>query len=285
MLHRIIRGIAPVAAFAAAFALGACDGEISINGEKGVPLADLDLAGKTPTSIVAAGPDSIVVTEGAALKIDVSGDPDAVAAVRFTLDDETLGVMRAKDSRNVDGKARIAVTLPALETVTLAGSGTFEAAKLSGKAEVTVAGSGTATTATVDAPSLEVTIAGSGTYRAGGKTDKLDLTVAGSGEADMAGLSAGNADVTIAGSGKAAFASDGKVDASIMGSGEVTVTGNAQCTVSAMGSGKLNCQGGSTTTKAGSKGKAPTPPQPPATPGTPAPPAAPAAPDAPEPSE
>ena len=277
MLHRIIKGIAPVAAFAAAFALGACDGDISINGDKGVPLAELDLAGKAPTSIVAAGPDNIVVTEGAELKIDVSGDPEAVAALRFTLDDETLGVMRAKGSRDTEGKARVAVTLPALENVMLAGSGTLEAAKLSGKAEVTVAGSGTATTAAVDAPSLEVTIAGSGTYRAGGKTDKLDLTVAGSGEADMAGLSAATAEVTIAGSGKAAFASDGTVDASIMGSGEVTVAGNAKCTVSAMGSGKLNCQGGATA-KA-DDGKAPVTPTPPV---PPAPPAAPEAPEAPE---
>lgn len=281
MLHKIIKGIAPVLAFALPFALTACDGDISINGDKGVPLAELDVAGKSPTDIVLAGPDTVVVTEGSELKIDVSGDPEAVAALRFTLDDETLGVMRAKDSGKIEGKARVAVTVPALENVMLAGSGTLEAARLSGEAEVTVAGSGTAITSAVDARSLEVTIAGSGTYRAGGKTDKLDLTVAGSGDADMAGLSAAAAEVTIAGSGKASFASEGTVEATIMGSGEVTVSGNAKCTVSAMGSGKLNCQGG-TTAKAASDSEAPVPPAPPAPPAAPESSNPPAAPKTPE---
>jgi hypothetical protein len=269
MLDRIIKGLAPVAALVAALAVSGCDANISVGGDKGVPLAELDTAGKSPTGIVLAGPDAVVVTQGSELKIEVSGDPEAVAALRFSLEDGTLGVMREKDAVKGDGKARVAVTLPSLETIVLAGSGTLEAPGLSGKAEVTIAGSGTAHTADVDASSLEVTIAGTGTYRASGRAPVLELTVAGSGSADMAGLTADKAEVTIAGSGNASFASNGTVEATVMGSGNVTVTGEAKCTITSMGSGTLDCSAGSTGSQALAGESAPPPPASPAAPKAP----------------
>ncbi|MGI9375355.1 MAG: head GIN domain-containing protein [Tsuneonella suprasediminis] len=244
MFHKLIKGVAPIAAIVLALGVSACDGHISINGKSGVPLADLDIKGKTPTEIVLAGPDNVIVTDGATLKIEVSGDAKAAEAVRFTIDDEALGIMREKNSGEKLGKATVHVTLPRLTKVVLAGSGTIDAQNLVGDAEVTVAGSGSVKTAKVAAESLDVTIAGSGSYTAAGTAKSLDLSVAGSGNSNMAGLKVDSADVTVAGSGSASFASDGKVDASIMGSGDVTVTGNATCTVSSNGSGKLRCTGG-----------------------------------------
>lgn len=280
MLHRFFKGIAPVFAMAAAFTAAGCDQNITINGGKGVPLSELDLSGEAPTGIVLAGPDSVVVTQGERLAIDVSGDPAAVEALRFTLDDDTLGIMRATGVSRDAGKARVAVTLPSLEKITLAGSGTLVAPSLSGKAEITIAGSGTARTAEVDASSMDVTIAGSGTLEASGRADTLDLTIAGSGEAAMTGLRVDSAEVTIAGSGSAAFASDGTVDATVMGSGEVTVSGSARCTIKSMGSGKLHCQAGGPdgggTSAGGQPPRAPAPPQspePPSAPEAPTPPA------------
>ncbi|WP_223805168.1 head GIN domain-containing protein [Tsuneonella flava] len=241
MLHKIIKGVAPLAAMVVALGVSACDGHISINGKSGVPLAELDTKGKTPTEVVLAGPDNVVVTDGDALTIEVSGDAKATDAVRFTIDDDALGIMREKNSGDKLGKATVHVTLPRLTKLTLAGSGTIDAQNLVGDAEVTVAGSGSVKTAKVTAGSLDVTIAGSGSYTAAGTAKSLDLSVAGSGNSKMAGLKVDSADVTVAGSGSASFASDGKVDASIMGSGDVTVTGNATCTVSSNGSGKLRC--------------------------------------------
>ena len=54
MLHKVLKGIAPVLAFALAAGISGCDGHISINGREGVPLSELDLAGKTPTDVVLA---------------------------------------------------------------------------------------------------------------------------------------------------------------------------------------------------------------------------------------
>lgn len=275
MLHKIIKGVAPVFALAAAMGIAGCDSHISIDGKEGVPLAELETDGKSPTGVVLAGPNTVVVKDGSALKIDVAGDPAAVDALRFTLSDDSLGVMRRNGAKDIDGKATVTVTLPALETIVLAGSGTIEAASLAGKSEVTVAGSGTARTARVAASKLEVTIAGSGTYSAAGKVDALELTVAGTGSADMAGLEADTAEVTIAGSGDAAFASNGTVEATVMGSGDVTVKGDAKCTIESMGSGTLNCERGSTQ----ASGAAPAADAPPAAPEPPSAPAGPAKPE------
>lgn len=274
MIGKLIKGLAPVFAIAAAAAVSGCDGDIRINDEKGVPLAELDTAGKTPSELVLAGPDTVVVSEGASLAIKVSGDQQAVDALRFTLDDKTLGIMRVKGEWQNRGRATIQVTMPALEKLVVAGSGTVEAPRLAGKSEVTIAGSGTARTAQVAADALHVTIAGSGNYEAAGRAKSLDLTVAGSGSARMNGLEADDVKVTVAGSGDAAFISNGTVKASIMGSGDVRVTGNASCTISAMGSGKLHCNG---------QAAAPQPPKQPEQPEQPKQPEAPEQPEPPQP--
>lgn len=246
MLDKILKGAAP---FAAMLLATGCNGMVNINGSDGVPLSELDIAGKTPTEVVLAGPDDVVVARGEAFDISVTGDESAIADLRFTLDDETLGIMRENDSwRSADGRATVRVTLPRVEKLVVAGSGTMEADLLEGDPEVTIAGSGTARTDRVEAGSLDVTIAGSGTYRAAGRAKSLDLNIAGSGNAEMGGLRVDVAEVTIAGSGDADFASDGTVEAKIMGSGDVAVTGSARCTVSTMGSGTLTCTNGSAAT-------------------------------------
>lgn len=247
MLHKILKGFAPLAALAAGALLAGCDGHINIGDSEGVPLADLDTSGSPPTKLVLAGPDNVIVNEGTSLAIDVSGDREAVDALRFTLDDGALGVMRDKNAGKRIGRATVRVTMPSLTSIVLAGSGKVEADTMNGQAEVTIAGSGTAKVAAIDAQQIDLTIAGSGNFEAAGTTDRLDLTIAGSGSGRMGGLKAARADISVVGSGDAEFASDGKVGATIMGSGSVTVEGNADCTVQAMGSGKLRCRAGTET--------------------------------------
>lgn len=243
MLHNMFKRVAPAMAMALGIGITGCNGaEINFGEGDGVPLAELDTSGAAPTGVVLASPDTLIVSQGQALDIAVTGDPAAVEAMRFTIDDGTLAVMREKDLRKADGRATVRVTMPSLNSIVLAGSGTVEAASLSGDAEVTIAGSGTVRTARVEATNFSMTVAGSGSYAAGGSADALELSIVGSGRSDMGDLAVGSADVTIAGSGAAEFSSDGKVEANIIGSGEVTVIGRAACTINAVGSGKLNCR-------------------------------------------
>lgn len=263
--EKILRGLAPVAALAFAAGLVGCkDMNIRINDEEGVPLAELDTSGEAPTELVLAAPDTVVVTNGTALDIDVEGDRKAVDGLRFTLSEGTLGILRENGewSRD-DGVATVRVTMPAPRKVVIAGSGGVAAQTMAREAEVTIAGTGRLDVASLTADTLDANIMGSGTFGAAGTAKTLDLTVAGSGSFEARGLKVETAELNIMGSGDAEFASDGTVEAKIMGSGDVRVTGSATCTVKAMGSGKVTC---SNTAE-------------------PAAPAAPAAPEASEPSE
>lgn len=240
MIHRLIRGLAPVAMIALTAALGGCnDMNVEINGAKGVPLSELDMSGEAPSALVLAGPDKVILSEGEALDIDVTGD--AAELVRFTLKDGALGVLREPGNWTDSGTAIVRITMPAPRSITMAGSGEVEAQGMAPEAEIVIAGSGRLKVAALAATKADVTIAGSGSIDAAGTADMLDLNIAGSGGANMAGLKVETADISIAGSGSASFASDGKVEASVMGSGDVRVIGRATCEINAMGSGTLTC--------------------------------------------
>ncbi len=242
MIQTILKQLAPAAALAAAALVSGCDGmNIRFGDSEGVPLSELDMTGAAPTKLVLAGPDEVLVTSGNTLQIDVSGDPEAVEALRFALDEDMLAIHREKDSWSGKGVATVRVTMPDPEDLTLAGSGTIRAQRVASRANVTVAGSGGLEIDEAGPERFEATIAGSGDLEATGEVERLELTIAGSGSARMASLRAERAEVSVAGSGDAEFASDGRVDASIVGSGDVVVRGNAECTASKVGSGTLSC--------------------------------------------
>lgn len=239
--------VSKIAALALGLVLAGC-GEamhVRIGDGDAVSLAELDLTGAAPTALALASPDKVIVTEGEALDIDVTGDADAVAALRFNLEEGRLGIMREKNAK-ADGRATIAVTMPPARELVLAGSGQIQAPALVDSAEVNIAGSGTVEVARVAASRLQVNMMGSGTLKAVGTAERLDFNLAGSGKLAARGLKVERADINIAGSGGGEFASDGTVNANVAGPGEVTVFGRASCKISAMGPGKLRCRSADT---------------------------------------
>ena len=276
MIKDCLKGFAAVAL---ALAVTACGSgmNIVVGDDDGVRLADLDTSGEAPTKLVLASPDNVVIREGDTLAISVSGDPAAIEALRFNLEEGRLGIMRERGTK-IDGKATVAVTMPAAQEFVLAGSGDIEAPTMVDRAEVNIAGSGKVAVAKIAAERLKVNVMGSGTLSAAGTAERLDFNVAGSGKLAARGLKVERAEINIAGSGGGEFASDGKVSANVAGSGDVTVYGRADCKISAVGSGKLRCVGG----ESAWDDSAPTPPKAPAAPIAPP---APRAPDAPTPTE
>jgi hypothetical protein len=228
-----------LAPFGLALALSACDqADISINGEKGKPLAELDLAHGTAQELVLLGPDTVRVHAGDKLAIHVDGDSEPL---RFTLKDGALGILR-KPGTSTAAPIAIDVTMPAPTALTMGGSGQITADGVAPKVKISILGSGTIDTPHVALTDLEVNIAGTGNYRAGGTATALNLNIAGTGNAQLAALKVDRADVSIAGTGDAQFASDGAVKANIIGTGSVHVKGRATCEVSAVGSGKVVCE-------------------------------------------
>ena len=243
MFDTFFKKLLPVAAMGIGLAVSSCDGmNIRVGDKDGVPLAELDTSGAAPTGVVLAGPDTLMVTEGDTLDIKVEGDKAAVDSLRFTLEDDTLGIMREKNSWKAGGTAIVRVTMPLPEEVTIAGSGTATLPGMASKAQVTIGGSGTVDVGTLSGESLEITIGGSGTVKAKGAVKSLTMTVGGSGRAEMAGLKVDKAEINVGGSGDAEFASDGTVEANVAGSGDIVVNGSAKCNIQAFGSGTLTCK-------------------------------------------
>ena len=237
--RKFAAGFTALAPLGLVLALAACDhADMSINGEKGKPLADLDLTQAAPRELVMLGPDTVRVHAGDKLAIHVDGDSEPL---RFTLKDGALGILR-KPGNSTSDAITIDVTMPAPASLTMGGSGRITAETMAPKAKISILGSGTIETPHVALTDLEVNIAGTGDYRAAGTAKALDINIAGTGNAQLAQLKVEKADVSIAGTGDAQFASDGTVKASIIGTGSVRVKGRAKCEVSAVGTGTVICE-------------------------------------------
>lgn len=220
-------------------ALSACDhADITIDGDKGKPLAELDLAHASAKQLILLGPDTVRIHAGDKLAIHVEGDSEPL---RFTLKDDALGILR-KPGTSTSQPITIDVTMPAPTTLTMGGSGQITADQIAPATKINILGSGTIETPHVATSKLEVNIAGTGNYRAKGTSSSLDLNIAGTGNAQMSDLKVDSANVSIAGTGDAQFASDGAVKASIIGTGSVHIKGRATCEVKAVGTGKVTCE-------------------------------------------
>lgn len=274
MIKQLLKSVLPLAVIALGLATASCGNfNITVGEGDGVPLSELDMSGIAPTKLVLAGPDRVVITEGNKLAITVSGDQKAIDALRFNLEDGTLGIMRDK-SWNGSGIATVAVTMPAAKEIVLAGSGDIKAPAMAEEAEVNIAGSGAVAIDRVKSSRLDVNVMGSGTLVAAGAAERLDFNVAGSGMLKARGLKVGRAEINIAGTGGGEFASDGRVEARIAGTGEVTVHGRAECKVSAMGSGTVRCRDSGADWRDTNGDDAPPPPAAPPVPPAPDAPAA-----------
>lgn len=278
MHHYSIKMAAPLSILALAAALAGCDSEMEINGQKGVPLAEVELAGTPPVEVVLASGDNVIVTDGTTFTIKVEGAE--ADSLRFVRDDRTIGITREEGFKG-NQTATIRITMPPPEELVIAGSGTIQAQSLASDAEISIGGAGTVTFAKAAAEKLGINIGGSGTVKGAGTAKVLEVNIGGNGDVELAELKADKAEVSIGGSGDVAFASDGAVEANIAGAGDVKVKGNAKCTINAFGSGTLSC----TPTGTGATAAIPAAAESPASSGVPIAPKVPTAPIAAKPAE
>lgn len=245
MTHPTLHRLAPWAALTLLAPLAACDGQMEINGQKGVPLAEVELAGAPPVEVVLASGDTVIVSDGTTFTIKAEGA--GADSLRFVRDERTIGITR-EEGLSGNQTATIRITMPPPEELVIAGSGTIQAQSLASDAEISIGGSGTIEFKQATAQKLAINIGGSGRVRGAGTAQVLEVNIGGAGNVELAGLKADSAEVSIGGSGDVEFASDGAVEANIAGAGDVKVSGNAKCTVSAFGSGTLTCAPTGTTT-------------------------------------
>jgi predicted small secreted protein len=195
------------------------------------------------TGVSLRGADDVEVRTGA-FSVTAQGDSALLDRLEIRKDGNTLRIGRKDGEWNWGGDkgAKIIVTLPALASADIAGSGdmTIDAAK--GDFSGAVAGSGNMTLASLAGGKADLSIAGAGDINIGGGTaSALDVSIAGSGNVGATGLKASSADISIAGSGNVRAQVNGSASISLVGSGDVELTGGAKCSVSSMGSGEARC--------------------------------------------
>ncbi len=240
MTHPRYHRLAPTTLIALGVMLTGCDGaDVEINGQKGVPLSEIEIAGAPPAKVFLASGDTVILTEGGTFAIKVEGTD--TESLRFVRDSEVIGITR-KDGWNGNANATIRITMPAPKEVIIGGAGTVKAQGLAKEADINIGGSGLVEFGQIASQRLGINIGGSGTVRGAGTTKEFTVLIGGAGEVEMPGLKADQADITIGGSGDVAFASDGTVEATIGGAGDVIVAGTATCTLNGFGAGKLTCK-------------------------------------------
>jgi len=138
----------------------------------------------------------------------------------------------------------ITVTLPAIRSAELAGSGDVSIDRADGaEFEASLTGSGTLKVADIAAASTKLALRGSGTLDARGTTGALSADLVGSGDLKAESLKSDTAAIAVKGSGSAWAFARKSASLTLTGSGDATVKGTRQCAITSRGSGNARCTG------------------------------------------
>ena len=231
---------------ATVFALAACnmaaDAQEGSLGSGPVTQRSYQLAGFTGVSV--AGPHDVIVRVGPAHSVRAEGPADILERLEVKLDGRDLEIGMKKGSWRVKGKTLIHVTMPAIESAAVAGSGDIRIDRVEGsRFAASIGGSGDMDVGTIRVGEASFSVAGSGNIRAVGNANRSKVSIAGSGDVNLEALEAQTASVSIVGSGDVRARAMQTADVSIMGSGDVSMSGTAKCSVSKMGGGSVRCGG------------------------------------------
>lgn len=193
------------------------------------------------TGISVSLPGMVVVRQGENAPVAIEADDNLMPEIETVVERGTLRI-RFKRNVNVSGRAtiRLLVTNPAIDALSVAGSGDILAESIKGRSlEVSVAGSGDVRVARIEADSLKASVAGSGDVKVAGKAADVSVNVAGSGDVEADRLESRRAKVKIAGSGDVKLWVAESLDVSVAGSGDVRYYGDPAVSKSVMGSGSI----------------------------------------------
>lgn len=232
----VYRTLLPLAAALAAALVGTLASAAASAAERRFDVTGFD-------RVAVGGGDDVVIRQGAAFSVVAVGDAADLDQLEVRVENGALQIGRKKGNWTWnDRDAKIAVTMPALRGLSLAGSADVQADKGSAERfDLRIAGSGNLLLASLETRTANVSISGSGNVKVAGRCGALNVRIAGSGDADLSGLACTNAMISVAGSGDASAHISGQADVRIAGSGDVRITGGARCTKKVAGSGDVYC--------------------------------------------
>jgi hypothetical protein len=153
-----------------------------------------------------SGSPEVEVAIGPAASVAVTADDNVLPVIETTVGGDTLRI-GSKQSYNTSLGVKVKITVPALDGVSVSGSGNIHATGLK-------------------AGDMDAGVTGSGDVTLSGAVDQLRAHITGSGELRAGELGAKNVRVTVTGSGDATVRASEQLDASVTGSGDVHYSGN-----------------------------------------------------------
>lgn len=172
-------------------------------------------------SVDLAGGNNVVIQVGEKQSVVVKADDNLLGRVTTKVESGKLVIANTPGSLTTKSPMSVAVTVPTLSELTLAGGG-----------NIIVSG--------LKAESLTVTLSGSGNVTGSGHARSLDVTLSGSGNAWLTQLPAADVHAVLSGSGTIHVTAAKRLDAAVPGSGTITYSGHPQdVTKSVTGTGAI----------------------------------------------
>jgi Putative auto-transporter adhesin, head GIN domain len=167
-----------------------------------------------------AGADNVTVYVGGPRTVSVRADDNLVKYVTTRVQSGTLTIGQTR-SFSTSNPTSVEISVPALDAVTLSGTGVLE---------VTA----------VEAKHFVVRVLGSGTLTVTGSTKKLDAALSGAGDVRLEGLVAEDVIATVSGAGRLLVNATHRLDAGVSGAGAIAYRGNpAKLTTHVTGIGSI----------------------------------------------
>ena len=158
-------------------------------------------------SVDLAGSNNVVIRVGEKQSVVVKADDNLLDRVTTEVHSGELVIANTPGSFTTKSPMRVEIDVPALDAVTLSGSG-----------NIVVTG--------VDAKRLAVHLPGSGTLTGDGAATHLDIAVGGSGMVQLTRLVASDVRADVSGSGSIFVTATKRLDASVSGSGAILYAGS-----------------------------------------------------------
>ena len=180
------------------------------------------------SGVKTSGSIDIEITTGDSYAVSVEDDENILPLIETEVEGGILNVHYKNETFINNDHAKVYVTAPSLNKLSISGSGNITAkdvVKSSDKIEAEISGSGDMN-AEVDAPSVDAEINGSGNITLKGRTKDFTGSISGSGDLKCGDLQSENAGISIAGSGNAHVFASVHLKASSLGSGDVYYRGN-----------------------------------------------------------
>jgi hypothetical protein len=234
---------------ASVLALGACGGAFAETRDDG-PAVQRGFNVGGFNSVALGGAHNVVVTVGGAPSVRAVGPAAALDRLDIRVENGALRIGSKREDhwnfgfRHDRPRVTIYVTVPALASASIGGSGDMRIDKVEGERfSAQIGGSGDMQIGQLRVGEAAFSVAGSGDVKAAGAAQRTQISIAGSGDVDLPNLESRRASISVVGSGDVRARVMEAADVSVMGSGDVIIGGGAKCSIHKMGSGDVRCGG------------------------------------------